>query len=112
VIEETLRYDSPVQMLFRNTTRDTELDGVAIPEHSPLLVSFAAANRDPAGFDAPGEFRLDRELTKHAGFGMGVHYCLGSPLARAEAPIGLNALLDRYATIERGEGPPARQRNS
>jgi cytochrome P450 len=112
VLEETLRYDSPVQMLFRNTTRDTELDGVAIPEHSPLLVSFAAANRDPAGFDAPGEFRLDRELTKHVGFGMGVHYCLGSPLARAEARIGLNALLDRYATIERGEGAAQRQRSS
>lgn len=112
VIEETLRYDSPVQMLFRSTTRDTELDGVAIPEGSPLLVSFAAANRDPTGFDAPDEFRLDRELTKHVGFGMGVHYCLGSPLARAEARIGLNALLDRYATIERGEQPAVRQKNS
>ena len=112
VIEETLRYDSPVQMLFRNTTRETELEGVTIPEHAPLLVSFAAANRDPAGFDHPDEFRLDRELTKHIGFGMGIHYCLGSPLARAEARIGLNALLDRYETIERGAGPGVRQTSS
>ena len=109
VIEETLRYDSPVQVLFRSTTRDVELCGTTIPARSPVLVCFAAANRDPAGFDEPDQFRLDRDLKKHLAFGMGVHYCLGSPLARSEARIGLNGLLDRFATVERGAEPALRQ---
>ena len=100
MIEETLRYDGPVHMQFRITTRDAELAGVTIPARSPVVVGFAAANRDPAEFPQPDEFRIDRGLTRHLAFGIGIHYCLGSPLARVEARIALNALLDRYGTLE------------
>ncbi len=110
VVEETLRFDSPVQMLFRRTTREVDLAGTRLPADADILVSFAAANRDPAEFEEPDEFRLDRELSKHVAFGAGIHYCLGSPLARAEARAALNGLLDRYPAIERGDQPAERLR--
>ena len=101
VIEETVRFDGPVQTLFRQTLTDTELEGVEIPAGADVLVCFGAANHDPAEFPEPAEFRLDRELNRHVAFGMGIHYCLGAPLARAEARNALNAMLDRYETIGR-----------
>ncbi len=110
VVEETLRFDSPVQMLFRRTTREVDLAGTRLSADADILVSFAAANRDPAEFEEPDEFRLDRELSKHVAFGAGIHYCLGSPLARAEARAALNGLLDRYPAIERGDRPAERLR--
>lgn len=109
VIEETLRYESPFQRLSRMTTRDTELSGVSIPQGSLVTIYYGAANRDPAEFRNPDEFRLDRDLRNHAAFGAGIHYCLGAPLARAEAAITLNMLLDRYSRIERGSAPALRQ---
>jgi cytochrome P450 len=77
--------------------------GTTVPKGASVGVLFASANRDPEGFEAPDEFRLDRELSRHVAFGMGIHYCLGAPLARAEARIALNALLDRYPEIARGD---------
>ncbi|HJU09984.1 MAG TPA: cytochrome P450 [Candidatus Binataceae bacterium] len=109
VIEETLRYESPVQRISRSTTRDVELSGVRIPKGNLVTVCFGAANRDPAEFPDPDEFRLDRDLRNHVGFGMGIHYCLGAPLARAETRITLNAFLDRFSAIEPGEAPAIRQ---
>lgn len=103
-IEEALRFDSPIHMLSRYTTRDIEVGGTAIPEGASVGVLFASANRDPDGFADPDEFRLDRELSRHVAFGMGIHYCLGAPLARAEARIALNALLDRHPSIARAGG--------
>jgi cytochrome P450 len=109
VIEETLRYESPVQRLSRATTRDVEVSGVRIPKGSLVTVFFGAANRDPAEFPNPDEFRLDRDLRNHVGFGTGIHYCLGAPLARAETRITLNAFLDRFSAIKPGEAPAVRQ---
>ena len=78
------------------------------------MVHNGAANRDPRQFDAPAEFRLDRsEGRLHLGFGFGIHTCVGAPLARAEARISLERLLDRMAgiTIAAGEhGPPGARR--
>ena len=111
-VEETLRFDSPVQTLPRFVLEGEELAGVAIPKHVQLNVCFGAANRDPRAFPEPDEFRLDRELSRHVAFGSGIHYCLGAPLARAEARIALETLLDRYATLERGAAPARRQRAS
>jgi cytochrome P450 len=76
------------------------------------MIAFGAANRDPVAFPEPDEFRLDRDLKNHVAFGMGIHYCLGAPLARTEARIALNALLDRYETVERGEGDAPHQHSS
>jgi cytochrome P450 len=109
-IEETLRYDSPVQMLTRRVTRDIEIDGQKIREGEAVAVGFAAANRDPAAFPDPDTFLLDRDQSRHLGFGAGIHYCLGAPLARMEATIMLNAMLDRYSAIARGNEAPQRQR--
>lgn len=100
VIEETLRYDAPVQTLFRGAKEDTSLAGVDIPAGSTLMVSFAAANRDPAHFPHPDRFDPDRDAHDHLGFGHGIHYCLGASLARLEARIIGETLLQRTRTIE------------
>ena len=109
VIEETLRYESPIQRVNRMTTREVELSGVCIPEGDRVTLYFGAANRDPGEFPNPDEFVLDRDLRNHLAFGMGIHYCLGAPLARAEAKVTLNAFLDRFSGIKPGHGPAVRQ---
>ncbi len=109
-IEETLRIDSPVQVLSRYSKEDVTIDGIDIPAGVPVNVAYGAANRDPKAYDRPDEFDLAREDdTHHVAFGMGIHYCLGSPLARLESKVALERLLDRYSTIERGEVAAERQ---
>lgn len=76
VIEETLRYESPVQQLLRTTTREVTVSGVTIPANELVAVFFGAANRDPQAFPNPEEFRLDRDLRNHVSFGVGIHYCV------------------------------------
>ena len=100
-IEETLRYESPFRGHYRHVWRDTTLSGVPVPANSHLLLMWGAANRDPAHFEAPNEFRLNRSGAKgHVTFGKGVHFCVGAALARLEAQIVLRALLERSTWIE------------
>ncbi|OBI12752.1 cytochrome [Mycobacterium sp. E2327] len=100
-IEETLRLESPFRGHYRHVWRDTTLAGVEVPADSHLLLMWGAANRDPAHFDAPNEFRLDRTAAKgHLAFGKGVHFCVGAALARLEAQIVLRKLLERTAWID------------
>lgn len=82
--EEMIRYDGPVQSFFRNVLVDTEVAGVRIPKGGKVMLLFASANRDERKYDAPDQFRVDRVSPDHVGFGVGVHYCLGAPLARAQ----------------------------
>jgi cytochrome P450 len=112
VIEESLRYESPVQRLFRWTTRDVEISGVRMSQGDRVTIFYGAANRDPQAFANPDAFRLDRDLRNHVAFGAGIHYCLGAPLARAEARISLNAFLDRFPTLSHGREEAVRQTES
>jgi cytochrome P450 len=100
-IEEVLRYEPPFRGHYRHVRRDTTLDGVDVPADAHLLLMWGAANRDPAQFDAPDEFRLDRGSGKnHVTFGKGVHFCVGAALARLEARIVLSTLLNRTSWID------------
>ena len=100
-VEETLRLEPPFRAHYRHVLADTELVGVELPKDSRILLVWGAANRDPAHFEAPDEFRLDRPISKgHLSFGKGVHFCLGAPLARLEALTVLGMLLDRTRWIE------------
>ncbi len=99
-IEEALRYYAPFQATFRRTTRDVEIAGQPIPAGARLLVLLASANRDETAFERPDEFLLDRQQNRHVAFGMGIHYCVGAPLARLEADIALRELLPRISSVE------------
>ena len=101
-MEESLRFDPPVLGLCRTNNVATEVGGVAIPEDSKVMVLYASANRDPALFTNPDEFRLDRPLTdlkKHLAFSWGIHYCLGAGLARLSGRIAVETLASRFPTM-------------
>jgi cytochrome P450 len=98
-VEEFLRLESPVQTgTERFATEDMRIGDTSVRRGDMLLVSFAAANRDPARFTEPAAFRLGRP-TGHLAFGHGVHYCLGAPLARMEADVAIRTVLTRVAGI-------------
>ena len=92
-VEEMLRYDGPVQMLFRTTVVPVELHDVVIPAGAPIELYWGAANRDERQFREPDEFVLRRPELQHLGFGHGVHFCLGAHLARLEARVAFEELL-------------------
>jgi len=100
-VEEALRYDGPVQMLFRETTQDAEIAGTSIPKGSIVLPIFASANRDAAQFLEPDRFDVDRDTRGHVGFGFGIHFCLGASLARLEARVGFEELFKRVSKLQR-----------
>jgi cytochrome P450 len=108
-IEEALRYESPVQILYRWVRREAEIGGRQISPNTTLAVAFGSANRDPAAFPHAEQFDIERDWTSHVAFGAGIHYCLGAPLARVEAAVALNAMLDRYEKIAPGSRPGTRQ---
>ncbi|MDT5283584.1 MAG: cytochrome family [Mycobacterium sp.] len=100
-VEEALRYEPPFRGHYRHVVADTTLGGTDLPAGSRLLLLWGAANRDPAQFDAPHEFRLDRPGGKgHITFGKGAHFCVGAALARLEAQLVLRAVLDRTSRID------------
>jgi cytochrome P450 len=99
-IEETLRFDGPVQMLFRAAKRDHVVGDVEIPKGEFVLTMLGAANRDPEAFVDPDVFDVGRTDNLHIAFGHGIHYCLGAPLARRETRIAFEELLQMAPRIE------------
>ncbi|MFP5487076.1 MAG: cytochrome P450, partial [Acidimicrobiia bacterium] len=103
-VEEILRWDAPVQGLFRSTTRATTLAGVDIPAGAMILASFAAANRDSRHFPDADRFDITRRPGDHLAFGHGIHYCLGASLARLEARLVGETLAARGAHLKPAPG--------
>ncbi len=119
MVEESIRYLSPVQGLFRNTLVETELGGTTIPADSKVFLCFASANRDTARWPDADQFRLDRypeapNDVDHVAFAPGIHHCLGAHLARLEASILFSKLIERVSGLEvtgavrRGTNPSIR----
>jgi cholest-4-en-3-one 26-monooxygenase len=110
-IEEFVRFESPVIHFRRTATCDTELAGVRIAEGDKVVVFFPSANRDEAVFAAPDTLDVERSPNPHVGFGHGVHYCLGAPLARLESRYVLAEVMSKLAGLSRA-GPLVAARSS
>ncbi|MFI8006041.1 cytochrome P450 [Streptomyces sp. NPDC086010] len=108
-VEETLRYEGPVETpTYRFTTEPLDVAGTVIPGGGELvLVAMADCDRDPARYRDPGRFDITRDAGGHVAFGHGIHYCLGAPLARAEARIALRSLLERCPELRLDTDPAA-----
>ncbi|WP_326560820.1 cytochrome P450 family protein [Micromonospora sp. NBC_01796] len=102
VIEETLRLESPLNMLpLRFAVEDLEIDGTIVPKGDPILMGYGAIGRDPAVHgETAEEWDVTRADKEHLSFGYGTHYCFGAPLARLEAKIALPALFERFPDIQ------------
>ena len=104
-IEEILRYDAPVMQSGRTPLEPIEIDGVPIAPGQSITPTLAAANRDPDAHPDPDKFDVTRKDVEHHSFGGGVHYCLGAPLARAEAQIAIGAIVRRFPAMRLGDSP-------
>jgi len=104
LVEESLRYVSPIQMLPRVATRDTEIAGTKIHEGENLMVLFASANRDSRKYPNGDAFELRRNPKEHVAFGFGIHYCLGASLARLEGRVAFEELFTRFRNLRRAPG--------
>ena len=100
LLEEQLRYNPPVQCLFRHTRADVTLSGVHIGKDSLVMPLLGAANRDPAKFPNPSKFDINRDVTGYCTFGQGPHFCMGSFLTKMEANIAVQRLFNRFAVLE------------
>lgn len=105
VIEETLRYDPPVQLASRVALEDMTIGATPVAKGDIMMVLLAAAQRDPQMYDRPDEFDPDRGAIKHLAFGHGPHFCLGAPLARLEATAALTAVTRRFPDARLAEEP-------
>ncbi|MCA2242086.1 cytochrome P450 [Mycobacterium sp. WUMAC-067] len=110
IVEETLRYDPPVQLAGRIALADMVIGGIEVPAGDVMMLLLAGANRDPAEYDRPDVFDPDRKNLRHLGFGRGAHYCLGAPLARLEAGVALAAVTARFPNA-RLDGEPQYKTN-
>jgi cytochrome P450 len=109
VVEEVLRYDSPVQMTLRSAYADVDVGGHVVGEGEPIVVFLGGANRDPDVFTDPHTFDITREnANEHLAFSSGIHYCLGAGLARLEGAVAVRTLYERFPDL-RVAAPPERR---
>ncbi|MCW2770533.1 MAG: cytochrome [Aeromicrobium sp.] len=105
-LEELIRFDAPLQLFERTATADVEVCGQLVRTGQRIACLMGSANRDAAVFADADTFDVGRDPNPHVGFGMGVHFCLGAPLARLELQISIGTLLDRYPRLQLvGEAP-------
>ena len=110
-VEETLRFDPPVQRTYRVALERLELEGKQVRKGQYVVTLIGAANRDPEVYPGPDRFDIHRvPTTEHLAFSSGIHYCIGQPLARLEATIALRLLAERMPGLRRAGRP--RRRNS
>lgn len=104
-VEELLRFDSPVQLTMRVALEDADAGGVPVAKGTFVLLLLGAANRDPDAYDEPDRLDVRRQPNPHLAFGLGIHFCLGAPLARLETQIALRALVRRFHTMQLASEP-------
>ncbi len=102
-IEESLRFDSPTQTIWRRSVQETTVAGVAIPANAEIKLCLGAANRDPKHYDNPDKFLLERNPKDHLAFGYGPHYCMGAGLTRMETLTALKVLINRCPDLRRAK---------
>ena len=107
-LEEFMRFDAPLHLFERTATADTEVGGVQIKEGQKIAALIGSANRDESVFSAPETMDLTRDPNPHIGFGAGIHFCLGAPLARLEMSVSLPALWEMYPTMQLASEPVRR----
>lgn len=108
-IEEFLRFDSPLQYFERTATSDLELGGVSIKSGQKIVSLLGSANRDSSVFVNADTFDVARSSNPHIGFGAGIHFCIGAPLARLEMSVSLPSLIKRFPNLNLNEEPVRRQ---
>ena len=108
-VEEILRYDTPLPLFRRRVLREMEYKNVHLAKGTEVAFLLGSANRDGARFEQPDRFDITRQDNHHLSFGMGVHYCLGAPLARVELQISLQSILRRVSRLELTVDRPERQ---
>lgn len=111
IVEEAIRWTTPVQHFMRVANEDVELSGVKIAKGDWIMINYVAANHDPEQFDNPRKFDVTRDQTRHIAFGAGAHQCLGLHLARLEMRLLFEALLDRIDSVELA-GEPKRAKST
>jgi cytochrome P450 len=104
-VEEMLRYESPVQLITRLVNEDLTIGGQTMRKGQGIILLLASANRDPEQFQQPDRFVINRRENRHLSLGLGIHFCLGSALARAEAQITFRLLLERCPGLRLTEEP-------
>ena len=105
-VEELLRYDSPVQLDLRRIVEDCDVNGFPVKRGEDIVLLIGGANRDPEQFEDPDGLDVGREGGSHISFGRGIHACIGAPLARLEARIAIEVLLERFSSIRLADPPP------